>query len=441
MSDNLSMLDSLPHEILTNVFVRLPIKSIVTCTAVCKTWKSLIQNPTFISNHLHHSSNNNNNKHPLLLFRHCSLENEHYVLHFDNQDFNEYTRFDDFPFQGQSYDGIFLVVGTCNGLIFLADDLYGHHKFFLWNPCVRKFVKLPKPNITCFSHDAFDASVGFGFDSKTDDYKVVRLVTLEEKGQEGKSPPEVEVYSLSTGKWRMLTASPPIGAARGRKPEAFVNGALHWVALTKTGNKFLNFVMVFDLGEEVFREIALPKLSGQNGDEYWVSVSISAYGNSLALFQQGFSINRLRIWVMKDYADASSWTKIISLSDLVFIEGIPRSCIPKGFRKSGEVILEMYGGYLGSRDLKTKEFKDLRIRGYAYTFVDSYVESLVLLDKPNQQRKRQKRKRNNNRKQICGPMLYKIHRFRFFLRCKTQNRSWSKLSKHRKGSNLGGRNS
>ena len=116
----------------------------------------------------------------------------------------------------------------------------------------------------------------------------------------------------------------------------------------------------------------------------------------------------LRIWVMKDYADASSWTKIISLSDLVFIEGIPRSCIPTGFRKSGEVILEMYGGYLGSRDLKTKEFKDLRIRGHAYTFVDSYVESLVLLDKPNQQRKRQKRKRNNNRqdKFYCQASFY-----------------------------------
>ncbi|XP_030943768.1 F-box protein CPR1-like [Quercus lobata] len=383
--------------------------------------------PNLLSNHLHHSSNNNN-KHPLLLFRLCSSElveainkwnvgeneKEHCVLHFDNQDFKEYTRFDDFPFHGQSYGGIFHVVGTCNGLIFLADDLYGYHyKFFLLNPRVRKFVKLPKPNISCFSHGGYNASVGFGFDSKTNDYKVVRFVTLEEKGQKGKSPPEVEVYSLSTGKWRMVTALPPIVAARGREPGAFVNGALHWVALRKTGNKFLNFVMVFDLGEEVFREIALPKLSDQNGDEYWVRVSISAYGNSLALFQRGF-IHCLSIWVMKYYADASSWTKIISLADEGLIEGIPRShCMRKAicFRKSGEVILEMYGGYLVSRDLKTQEIKDLRIRGYGYTFVDSYVESLVLLDKPNQPSqlmKRQKRKRNNNRqdKFYCQACFY-----------------------------------
>ncbi|XP_065618753.1 F-box protein CPR1 [Quercus suber] len=385
MSDSLSseevsksMCDSLRPEIMTDVFLRLPVKSIITCTCVSKTWKYLIQNPTFISNHLHHSNNNN---HPLLLFG-LNEENKkvQYVLHFDdNQDFNEYTRFDCDPFR---------VVGTCNGLIFLADGLYGYC-YIIYNPCVRKFVKLPKPNIN-FSD--FNAS-GFAFDSKTNDYKVVRFVTPEQKVQKGKSP--VEVYSLSTGKWRMVTALPPVGAARDSYSNAFVNGALHWVALRKTRNEPLFFVMVFDLGEEVFREIALPKPS-----DHWVSVSISTYGNSLALRQFFFHGLRFSIWVMKDYADASSWTKIITLPDEGLIEGIPRShCIPRpiGFRKSGEFILDMYGEYLVSRDLETQEIKDLRIRGYGCYLVDSYVESLVLLDKPNQLRKRQKRKRSNDR--------------------------------------------
>ncbi|KAM3741710.1 hypothetical protein ACB098_07G017500 [Castanea mollissima] len=397
MSDNLSTLDSLPHEILTNVFVRLPTKSIVTCAAVCKTWKSLIQNPTFISNHLHHSSNNNN-KHPLLLFRLYSLQlreatnkltvvengNEHYVLHFDNQDLNEYTRFDYFPPPGQSYHETFYVVGTCNGLIFLADYMsdHFHYKFFLWNPFVRRFVKLPIPNITCFSRSGYSASAGFGFDSKTNDYKVVRFVYHKGKRQRGK----VEVYSLYTGKWRMVTALPPVGAARSSDLNVFVNGALHWVAFRKTENELLISVMVFDLGEEVFREIALPKLSDQNGDENWKrTVSISAYGNSLALFQR--EDDCLSIWEMKHYADASSWSKIISFAyaDADLIEGIPRPLfIPLGFRKSGEVILDTDTGSLVSLDLKTEEIKDLGICGYANTFVDSYVESLVLLDKPNQ---------------------------------------------------------
>jgi hypothetical protein len=42
----------------------------------------------------------------------------------------------------------------------------------------------------------------------------------------------------------------------------------------------------------------------------------------------------------------------------------------------------VYGyGKLTSQDLETQEKKDLRITSYYCTFVDSYVESLILLDK------------------------------------------------------------
>ncbi|KAL4619576.1 hypothetical protein ACB092_06G089800 [Castanea dentata] len=231
-----------------------------------------------------------------------------------------------------------------------------------------KFVDLPTTNITFRTHGGYDASVGFGFDSKTNDYKVMRFVTLLDGDDVwDESPPEVEVYSLATGKWRMFTALPPnpIGAMCGLDPETFVNGALHWVALRKTDDKFLNFVMVFDWGDEVFHEIALPRLSED--------------GNECGLI----------IWVMKEYTDSSSWTKFVILAD----QGIPRPFhigfstnydpTARGLRKSGEVILEMCDGQLVSRHLESQEIKDLRITAYGYTFVDYYVESLVLLDKQN----------------------------------------------------------
>jgi F-box interacting protein len=142
--------------------------------------------------------------------------------------------------------------------------------FILWNPCLRKFVKLPPPNVSFNTHGLCDESTGFGFDAQTNDYKVVRFVTLENAGEIGESPPEVEVYSLAIGEWRMVTALAPIGAVLGRDTQAFINGALHWIALKKvTNNKFINFVMVFHLGDEVFREMELPKLSDEDG--YWSS--------------------------------------------------------------------------------------------------------------------------------------------------------------------------
>jgi len=172
--------------------------------------------------------------------------------------------------------------------------------------------------------------------------------------------------------------------------QAFVNGALHLVCYKTTPEiRFLHFVLVFDLEDEVFREIPLPKHSDMF---YWKWVSILAYGNSIAVIEPGYSVDTLDIWVLKNYADASSWTKIISLDAQAAPQDIPRPLsgfyrvkIPslKAFRKSGEAILETYKKRLVSRNLETQEVKDLGITGSKYSFVDPYIESLVLLDKPD----------------------------------------------------------
>lgn len=58
----------------------------------------------------------------------------------------------------------------------------------------------------------------------------------------------------------------------------------------------------------------------------------------------------LNVWVIKEYGDVSSWTKIVILADQDPIGYIPTA---KGFRKSGEIILETNDGKLFSRDLET----------------------------------------------------------------------------------------
>ncbi|KAK9987366.1 hypothetical protein SO802_032317 [Lithocarpus litseifolius] len=298
MSDNnnnkkLIRWESLPSEIATDIFLRLPIKSIIICTSVSKAWKSLIQNPTFISTHLHHSHNKNKNLLVFSLYSHTHKES--YALHNeDDPDFTQLARFD-YPFHVpflQSPNGIYRVVGTCNGLFCLSDDKLTYSNCLcLWNPCVRKLVHLPIPNVTYATHGGFDATIGFGFDPKTNDYKV-----------------------------------------------AFVNGALHWVAFRRADdNNLQHFVLVFDLGNE----------GCQTGDFY--------------------------LWVMEEYGVVSSWTKVLKIG-----EGLPR---PIGFKRNGEVVLLSYDGQLVLWVPWSTEFKHLEIIGYEDTFVDCYVESLVLLDR------------------------------------------------------------
>ena len=118
------------------------------------------------------------------------------------------------------------------------------------------------------------------------------------------------------------------------------------------------------MGDEVFREILLSELP--------------AYGNSTALFYQEYESLCLNMWVMKQYGVVSSWTNALSLTMISEVVCLTRKQIPKpvGVTKNGKVVLEM-DGELVLLDLETQKFKDLRLLGYEYYFVDSYVESLL----------------------------------------------------------------
>ena len=298
-------------------------------------------------------------------------------MHNDgDDDFTQHTRFD-FPPLGpelEPFDRQLFVVGTCNGLLCLYNELsqYKIDFYFLWNPCVRRFVRLPSPNVTFRTNRDCKVSIGFGVDAKTNDYKVVRLVNVLNNPNIPKDRPVVEVYSLATGEWRRVAALPPICTpVRDSKPQRFVNKALHWLAFRRSDDpKTHSFILVFDLEDEAFREILLPEVPNSP------SASVSVYGNSIA-FSQRMSDN-LNIWVMKEYGVAfSRWTKVCTVSDHGLGEVIP---YPVGFRRNGEVVL-IDQGQLVSMDLENQKKKDLLTNSRRSYFVDSYVESQVLLDK------------------------------------------------------------
>ena len=383
MPDNMKVsYDFLPVEIVTNILLRLPIKSIRTCICVCKTWKSIIQNSTFVSTHLNLSIKSNNN---LILCRLCSDildDKEVYVLYNDkDDDLTEHTRLG-FPLHGPDFRpskndlDIFRVVGTCNGLICLY-DLYDYltkciEQLFLWNPCVRKFVKLPSPNGTLLSsHVGMETRVymGFGFDSKNNDYKVVRvLFHIQTDIPEYQC--EVEVYSLSTGEWRMVTVSlPNCDLFLHTKQKGSVNGALHWLASRQTDDHNIHhFISVFDLVGEVFQEIVLPEII------HTLDIAnISVYGNSIAVvLTKGHTVHQ-NIWVMKEYGVVSSWTKVLTIDDYFLRYAM-------GFRRNGEVLLRTKEWPYASLDLENQKTKELGISSNGFRLVGSYVESLVLLD-------------------------------------------------------------
>jgi F-box interacting protein len=145
------------------------------------------------------------------------------------------------------------VIGSSNGLFCLTS---GFDLYVLCNPCIQKAISIPHPNIGLRRFETETHS--FGYSPNTDDYKVVRVVYVE-----GTTHSLLEIYTLRSGAWRSFTAPcppydfiiEPFGPIS--VCNIFFNGAVHWPARTPDFQH--NFIVSFDMEDEVFREMAMPK--------------------------------------------------------------------------------------------------------------------------------------------------------------------------------------
>ncbi|PRQ31095.1 putative F-box domain-containing protein [Rosa chinensis] len=375
-------LESLPEEIIPTILIRLPIKSLIRFSSVCKSWRSIIKDPSFIRTHLTHtlSLNDQNATHLILLHNYGSKEDS-YSLHYDKNEVSQYCNIE-YPIglKNKMKNSCCRVVGTCDGLVLLADDLGNEvYNFVIWNPSIRKYVILPKPSVRFSTHGNYEANIGLGYDAIGNDYKLVRVTSLVD--QPDHYPRTlVQYYSLATGSWGMLRLLPPC-LVNSSRVQVLVNGALHWLAICWTNDHQIKYVvMAFDVGGQPFREIMLPE-SLQLDELLEFRLGVSGDRKSIGLFVRCKSETNcfLDIWVMKEYCVEKSWTKLMILTP----QG-PNRSLPKAlcFRRSGEVVLILEDDHeLVSIEIVSKQFKNLGISAGQVCFVDSYEESLLLLDR------------------------------------------------------------
>ena len=368
-----------PEEIVREILLKLPVKSFLRFNCVNKEWRSIIKSPTFASDHLAHINGSDNNSTGRLLALKVSGETSSshkktttiitaclakQETEKANRYFDQYT---DLSFLHKSSTPFsFEVVGSCNGLVLLRC----FNTLILWNPLLDKFMTISEPH-TNLSYE--DIGWGFGFDSRTNDYKVVKIDS------------KVQVFSLATGSWKISRVGTPACSLSNRGPQRFINGAIHWLASTRiVGNDDdkRHSILSFDISSEIFREIMLPKTLSRLNYCFRSPIfySITEYGKSLALCVGGTRF--ISLWVMKEYGAAGSWAQVL---DYTTLEGIPK---PLGFSSSGELLWKTESGELTSYDPKTSKIKKENAAKGAYCFAGSYVETLVLLNQPNLSRKR-----------------------------------------------------
>ncbi|KAK4342438.1 hypothetical protein RND71_038254 [Anisodus tanguticus] len=295
----------------------------------------------------------------------------------------------------------------CNGLVFLSDDLSSYlDRYYIWNPSIRKSVKLPEPIFTYERYGPFDHTLGFGFDHVANDYKVVRIVHTGDY-IDG-VPPYVELYKLSTGVWQDISRVSPCYKIYKEEPGVYVNGACHWVAAKRKKGESRNMMIVlFDVKDEMFCEMMVPDglVVTFGFSAHWFDLFVSE--ESLCLANRLFDDDKtIDIWRMKKYGDPESWVKqfSISLSHISFNVGVDDECFslfhggrqrqvahfldkPIGSRKNGEILWRADNGLLVSYDIAAEKIENLGICNANYLpyrdvlYVNTYKVSLILLDK------------------------------------------------------------
>ncbi|XP_065628572.1 F-box/kelch-repeat protein At3g23880 isoform X2 [Quercus suber] len=372
------MLEYLPYEVLLEILHRLPVKSLIQFRCVSKSYNSLITSPVFIKSSFTRSHSDSNK----LIVRYLDVKYhiERYKLIYEDNDKNDSSSEQiqdlELPLRSSSRD-YFRLLGSANGLFCLHEE----NRFILWNPCIRKFITLPNPSVTYF----LPCYLAIGFDLRTDDYKVVRIVYQSVNvWYEVAKPPLVEVYSVSEGSWRVTSAGdsypPRISISNWHPQAAYLNGAVYFAA-NDWGDAQSLIVLSFDLGDEVFRLISLP--NGKFGLD--ADIGTSVFNGLLSLICYGYqhlsTVKSCSVWVMKEYGVVDSWTKQFTIELNMLRWEVLR------FLKNDHVLvqkIESHGSKLLSYDPESQQVKNLGFyRSPYYSYADNYVRNLTLLDKPN----------------------------------------------------------
>ncbi|KAB2063889.1 hypothetical protein ES319_A10G249200v1 [Gossypium barbadense] len=363
----------LPEALVMETLSKLPVKSLPRFNCVCKYWCSSFQTPHFISNNYH--NNLENDILNLLLSRCDGNTFQPYFSQLSTEKDQNYI--DDIP----------SVYGACHGLLCLLDS--STDKAAIWNPSTREFKILPPSSIqrppyfspfeeTYLTLDnvSFD-NAAFGFDSKNNDYKVIRFVDLTFVNSEEEHPhphfmDPVELYSLRSNSWKEIP-SPDFTPTCTTLGNNYVDGIFYWKTETGAYLDFRGLILSFDMGNEKFSILRIPEFVG-SFPEYYVDLLVFNGSLGAIVYPSQRIDTSFDLWVTSE----GVWTKqfnIKSISGVVY---------PLGFGKNGDLFLRDTNDEV-LFDASTLEIKKLEINTYLDHFwfaisLHAYLESLVRIN-------------------------------------------------------------
>ncbi|KAI9071296.1 hypothetical protein K1719_046740 [Acacia pycnantha] len=243
----------LPEEIITNILMRLPVKSLIRFRCVCKYWENLFKTPFFIATHLRQS-----HKNPFLIFS------------------------PDYP-----YNNIPLRLLDCEMQL---RDVQKAPLFHSLVSALSVYIIGSINGLLCF----------VTLSTLVNDYKILVIYALYSDGMVC----GVDVYSLNEGSWKEIEAGNLFEISYASSTVS-CNGAIFIYGL-KLGKEE---IVSFDIATEVFTFISWPPLSGDP------SFNLTVYEDKLALLTTSAigASSKVDLWVMEEGMSSSeegwNWIK------------------------------------------------------------------------------------------------------------------------------------
>ena len=202
-----TVLSTLPQEMETEVLLRLPVKSIIHSSAVCRRWAALLCSEDFrTARTMLSESSTTTEPTAQLLFLHLTprtAPEKSTEVRSGSDDRPLLTR------DGVRVQFVGAAPAPCRGLILLHDpDTVGSGCYHVVNVAMRAVATVPPPHHDG-TMDCTPSTAGLGFDARTKEYKVVRVFCTAEPTRA-----RCEVYTIGDHRWRP-PASPAYGVRLG----------------------------------------------------------------------------------------------------------------------------------------------------------------------------------------------------------------------------------
>ncbi|XP_074343579.1 F-box/kelch-repeat protein At3g06240-like [Apium graveolens] len=339
MAKRLDYINFLPEELLiTNIFTRLPAKSVGRCKCVSKPWYSLISSsgPDFVQAHLAKTTISK-----LALISVLSDPGVLYSVPFcydyrynyKNPNCKNFVMNYCSRMEGKRETKTKLIFnvpnkwykvwGSCDGLILVQEKQAGTSLFVL-NPTTlesRKLPDMPK----CFFGKACNV-FGFGYDFSRDDYAVVVISDRVDYPKVAC----VYIFMLKTKQWEKVGVSPYAYKHQRRVGGVVLKGCLHWLTEKST------IIAAYDIAKREFSGVPLPVGILDSSLEF---LRLGVLKGCLCLFSNVIN-NISELFVMKEYGVVESWTKLsVVLADVSHVASLDLLEDRSDFVNSGQSVL------------------------------------------------------------------------------------------------------